>query len=104
MNAAAAGARTITYSELLAAMESSARPNSGYLTDLLCDISANSLKKEDILLSAVVVHAGGKRKGIPGPGFFAFAERQGFDVPDERAFWKKEVGKVYSARGAVANQ
>ena len=107
MDAAAAGAHTITYSELLAVMESSARPNSRSLTDLLCEISETTLTKEGILLSAVVVNAGGKRKGIPGPGFVAFAKRKGFDmpeeldIPEERRFWKKEVAKVYSARGGV---
>jgi hypothetical protein len=97
MKAAAASASPITYSGLLTAMESRARPNSRYLTEILCEISATSLMKERSLLSAVVVNAGGKRKGIPGSGFFVFAKRQGLEVSDERAFWNVEVEKVYSA-------
>ena len=94
---AAAEGRTISYSDVLAAMESRARPNSQFLTGILCEISSGSLKEKEVLLSAVVVNAGGPRKGVPSPGFFEFAERNGLEVYNEGAFWKQAVERVFSA-------
>jgi hypothetical protein len=97
MKAAALDRTTITYTDLLGEIDWNVAPNSPQLTALLCDISAASLKRQGILLSAVVVNAEGERKDIPGPGFFKFAAHEGFEFDGERAFWEVELEKVYSA-------
>jgi hypothetical protein len=93
-------------------------PKSPQLRDLLCKISAASLKSEGILLSAVVVNADSEQKGIPGSGFFEFAAGKGFEFSNERTFWDMRsrrytrriqtpdrspvllAGRVHSARDA----
>jgi hypothetical protein len=69
--AAAADGIPISYSDLLKKINWDVSPNSPQLKGLLCKISTASLKSEGVLLSAVVVNAGGERKGIPGPGFLS---------------------------------
>jgi hypothetical protein len=96
----ASGRRTITYSDLLREMESSATPNSRYLTEILCELSAASLSKQGVLASAVVVHRTGKNAGIPGDGFFEFARTRGFDFEDAREFWRTELEKVFEVSRA----
>jgi len=95
MKAVALRRTTITYSDFLDEIDWNVTPNGPQLRDLLCKISATSLKSEGILLSAVVVNADGNRKGIPGPGFFEFAVNEGFEISDERRFWHEEVEKAY---------
>ena len=45
------------------------------------------------LLTAVLVQAG--QYGKPGPGFFHCARRLGFEIDDERRFWKAELKAVH---------
>jgi hypothetical protein len=97
MKEAAVDRTTITYTEFLGKVSWNVASNSPHLTALLCEISASTLKREGILLSAVVVNADGERKGIPGSGFFEFAVDRGFEFDDERHFWDIEVKKVYAA-------
>jgi hypothetical protein len=38
-----------------------------------------------------------KDTGIPGDGYFAYAEREGFDVGDRPALWLEHVQRVWNA-------
>lgn len=98
---------TITYSDLVSAVDGPEGqrfegPHSHALAHMLGQL--NGMEKPyqgtPLLLSAVVVHVGDT---YPGGGFFAAAEALGCTIPDDdvgrRAFWGREVERVWEAYG-----
>ncbi|MSQ07617.1 MAG: hypothetical protein EXR54_10030 [Dehalococcoidia bacterium] len=63
------------------------------VAELLKEISTAEHAAGRPLLSAVVVMKG---KKLPGAGFFGLAQRVGlYDGADPRAFWRREVQRVW---------
>jgi hypothetical protein len=96
--AVAAGGRTITYSELLDALDArDPHLRERAEVDLAPVLRAVSVAADESgrgLLSAVVVRAS---SGLPGGGFFALAADRGRDVTDRPAAWKRELSQVHRA-------
>ena len=86
----------ITYYEL---MDEMGGPGRGYIAEVLDKVSCDSYTKDEILLSALVIHtpSGGS---IPGDGFWHIGilpKSVGKASKKEKtAFWKKECNKVWS--------
>ena len=93
--AAARDRRTITYEELLDALDpeavAEARDN---LAAILRTISTESDEEGRGLLTAVVVQ---RSSGLPGNGWFRLAEELGRDVGDRGAAWTAELDRVHAA-------
>lgn len=98
---------TITYGSLVGGLDASdgerfEGPQSHALAHMLGQLNAmeKPYKGTPLLLSAVVVHVGDT---YPGGGFFAAAEALGCTIPEDdvgrRAFWGREVERVWEAYG-----
>lgn len=91
---ARAGA-TITYAELAQAVsETGFRPRSWALMALLGEVCDCEDPVHDVWVASLVVR---KDTGMPGDGYFAYAERAGLDVSDREAFWRRRVQQVWNA-------
>jgi hypothetical protein len=91
----AAARRTITYEELLAALDARDPDLRGRAeADLGPVLRAVSIATDESgrgLLTAVVVRSG---SGLPGGGFFRLAAERGRSVSDERGAWDAELARV----------
>jgi hypothetical protein len=86
---------TITYSELAAAVaETGFRPRSWALMALLGEVCRDEDPVHDVWIASLVVR---KDTGMPGDGYFGYAEREGLDTSDRVAFWNDRVQRVWNA-------
>ena len=86
---------TITYAELAQAVsETGFRPRSWALMALLGEVCDAEDPVRDVWIASLVVR---KDTGIPGDGYFAFAEREGFDTSERAAFWRAQAQRVWNA-------
>lgn len=85
---------TVTYGEVarrVFAGRVSAR--SGALMDMLGEVDTEAWRELGLIVASLVVRAD---SGIPGEGYFIFAEEElGRQIPDRRAFWEHEVDRVW---------
>jgi hypothetical protein len=97
MLARARAGATITYAELAQAVsETGFRPRSWALMALLGEVCESEDPVHDVWVASLVVR---KDTGIPGDGYFAYAEREGLDCSDRGAFWHDRVQQVWNAYG-----
>lgn len=86
---------TITYAELANAVaETGFRPRSWALMALLGEVCRDEDPVHDVWTASLVVR---KDTGMPGDGYFAYAQREGHDVSDKAAFWHEHVQRVWNA-------
>jgi hypothetical protein len=86
---------TITYAELANAVaETGFRPRSWALMALLGEVCRDEDPVHDVWIASLVVR---KDTGMPGDGYFAYAERDGFDVSDKPSLWREQVQRVWNA-------
>jgi hypothetical protein len=94
---AGAGA-TLTYSELAQAVSATGfRPRSWALMALLDEVCRDEDPVRGVWIASLVVR---KDTGIPGDGYFAYAQREGFDTSDRHSFWRERVQRVWNAYAA----
>jgi hypothetical protein len=94
VSVARAGATT-TYSGLCSAVTAiDIKPYSFAMMALLNQVCAEADRAHGVMLASLVTR---KDTGLPGDGYFAFAETLGRDVADRRAFWESEVERIYAA-------
>ncbi len=87
-------ARTITYAELASAVsETGFRPRSWALMALLSEVCDLEDPVHGVWIASLVVR---KDTGMPGEGYFAYAEREGFDTSDREAFWLEHAQRVWN--------
>jgi len=65
------------------------------LMALLGQICAEEDAERGIMLASLVCKKGGD--GLPGEGYWAWAARLGRDVSDRRAFWEREVDRIFAS-------
>ena len=95
--AEAARARsTVTYGEIARRVFGGrVTPRSGALMDMLGEVDSGSDEENSVMIASLVVRAD---TGMPGEGYFYFAaEELGRPVGDRRAFWEREVARVWDA-------
>jgi hypothetical protein len=94
---ARAGA-TITYAELAQAVAVTGfRPRSWALMALLSEVCDAEDPVHDVWIASLVVR---KDSGVPGDGYFIYAEREGYDTSDRDTFWREHAQRVWNAYGA----
>ena len=87
--------QTITYAGLCRAVGAARlRPYSWALMALLDEACSPEDAEHGIVLASVVVRAD---SGMPGDGYFGWAERAGADVGDRREYWERQIARVYLA-------
>jgi hypothetical protein len=95
MLARARARETITYAELAQAVSDTGfKPRSWALMALLGEVCRDEDPVHDVWTASLVVR---KDTGMPGDGYFGYAEREGFDVSDRSAFWREHVQRVWNA-------
>ena len=95
MLARARAHETITYAELAQAVsETGFRPRSWALMALLGEVCRDEDPVHGVWTASLVVR---KDTGMPGDGYFGYAEREGLDVSDKGAFWREHVQRVWNA-------
>lgn len=88
--------RTTTYSGLCDDITAARfRHYSWSLMALLGQICAREDAERGIMLASLVCKKGGD--GMPGEGYWSWAEKLGRDVSDRRAFWEAEVEAVFES-------
>lgn len=65
------------------------------LMALLGQICSEEDAERGIMLASLVCKKGGD--GLPGEGYFAWAEKLGRDTGDRRAFWEGEIERIFSS-------
>jgi len=86
---------TITYAELAQAVgETGFRPRSWALMAMLGEVCRDEDPVHDVWIASLVVR---KDTGMPGEGYFSYAEREGLDVSDRVGFWRERVQRVWNA-------
>jgi hypothetical protein len=86
---------TITYAELAQEVsETGFRPRSWALMALLGEVCRDEDPVHDVWIASLVVR---KDTGMPGDGYFAYADREGLDTSDRSAFWRERVQQVWNA-------
>ena len=86
--------RTITYAELAQAVSDTGfRPRSWALMALLSEVCDLEDPVHGVWIASLVVR---KDTGMPGDGYFAYAEREGFDTSDREAFWLQHAQQVWN--------
>ncbi len=89
---------TTTYAELASAVTAiDLKPYSWAMIAFLNEICASEDERHGIMLASLVTR---KDTGLPGEGYFRFAERLGRDVSDREAFWRAEVQRIYAVYGS----
>jgi hypothetical protein len=87
--------RTITYSELAREVaETGFRPRSWALMALLSEVCDAEDPVHDVWIASLVVR---KDTGMPGDGYFAYAEREGHEIGDRAEFWRDHAQRVWNA-------
>jgi hypothetical protein len=95
MIACARARTTITYAELAQSVaETGFRPRSWALMALLGEVCDIEDPVHEVWTASLVVR---KDTGMPGDGYFAYAEREGHDVGDKTSFWLEHVQQVWNA-------
>lgn len=85
---------TITYGDLALQLTTvSVHPYAYAFGALLREVCHDEEKAGRGLICALVVQ---KSSGLPGNGFFRYAERCGRNISDIKACWHTEVGSLYS--------
>jgi hypothetical protein len=99
MAAAAQGASgTIFYVDLTTKISTiHFEPDAHIFHELIGQISREENLEGRGMLSVVVVHKSGDRRGQPGDGFFTLAQELGRDTHDRLQFWALEFERVRSA-------
>lgn len=92
----AAARSTITYGEIAKrALDGRVSARSGALMNLLGEVDTRTERSRGVMIASLVVRAD---SGIPGDGYFAFAEEElGRTITDRSAFWQTEVERVWDA-------
>ena len=87
---------TVTYGEVARRVfHGRASARSGALMELLGDVDADTDERLGIMVASLVVRAD---THMPGEGYFLFAaEELGRPIDDRRAFWEREVRRVWDA-------
>ena len=86
---------TITYAELAQAVSATGfRPRSWALMALLGEVCRDEDPVHDVWIASLVVL---KDSRMPGDGYFAYAERDGFDTSDREGFWLAQAQRVWNA-------
>ncbi|MBC7266022.1 MAG: hypothetical protein H5T75_03470 [Coriobacteriia bacterium] len=86
---------TTTYSGLCQAVSAiDLKPYSFAMMAFLNEVCSRADAERGVMLASLVTR---KDTGLPGEGYFAFAETLGRDAHDRRAFWEAEVERVYAA-------
>lgn len=84
---------TITYGELCKRIKcANIAPNDKILNELLGEISTESAKSNECMLSVLVVK---KNTQIPGNGFFSLAKDNGFKIVNRELFIKAQIELVH---------
>jgi hypothetical protein len=97
MLACARSRATITYAGLAEAVSGTGfRPRSWALMALLGEVCRDEDPVHGVWVASLVVR---KDTGMPGDGYFGYAEREGSDVSDRSAFWCEQVQRVWNAYG-----
>ena len=95
MLARARARETITYAELAQAVSATGfHPRSWALMAMLGEVCRDEDPVHDVWTASLVVR---KDTGMPGDGYFGFAQREGLDVPDRASFWRERVQQVWNA-------
>lgn len=96
LESAASVRSTVTYGEVARRVfRGRVSARSGALMDLLGETDEEADARLGIMLASLVVRAD---SGMPGEGYFIFAaEELGRPIEDRRAFWDREVERVWSA-------
>lgn len=100
----AAARSTVTYGEVARrAMGGRVSARSAALMDLLGEVDAQTEAERGIMIASLVVRAD---TGMPGEGYFHFAaEELGREArEDPRAFWCREVERVWDAYAPVTTK
>lgn len=93
--ARARAGETITYAELAQAVSATGfRPRSWALMALLGEVCRDEDPVHDVWIASLVVR---KDTGMPGDGYFGYAERDGFDTSDREGFWLMQAQRVWNA-------
>lgn len=88
---------TVTYGEVARrALGGRVSARSSALMDLLGEVDSATEAERGVMIASLVVRAD---TGMPGDGYFHFvAEEIGRDaLEDRRAFWEREVGRVWDS-------
>ena len=87
---------TVTYGEVARRVfDGRVSARSGALMDLLGEVDSEANAERGIMIAALVVRAD---SGMPGEGFFIFAEEElGHRIDDREAFWRREAEAVWDA-------
>jgi hypothetical protein len=90
--------RTITYGELTTKITAiHFEPDAHVFHELLGQIAETENEEGRGMLSVIVVHGTGEKKGQPGDGFFTLARKLGRDVREPIQFWATELQRVQNA-------
>lgn len=82
-------------------MDGRVSARSSALMDLLGEVDADTDARLGCMVASLVVRAD---TGMPGDGYFHFAEHElGRHIPDRREFWRIEVERVWDAYAANAS-
>jgi hypothetical protein len=88
--------RTIFYSELVGEMKTiNLEAHDQRLFALLGHVSQDEHELGHPLLSVIVVHKEGTKRGMPGDGFFVLAKSLGFDTRNKEKLWADETARVH---------
>jgi hypothetical protein len=72
------------------------RPYSWALMALIDEVCAEEDERTGASLATLVVR---RDTGMPGEGYFAWAEREGAEIGDREAFWQAQAERVWEAYG-----
>ena len=99
----AAQRSTVTYCEVARRVfDGRVSARSGALMDLLGEVDCAADTQRGIMIASLVVRAD---SGVPGDGYFHFAAQElGRPIDDPRAFWAREVGRVWEAYAPTAGR
>lgn len=87
---------TVTYGEVARRVfDGRVSARSGALMDLLGEVDAETHGERGIMIASLVVRAD---TGMPGEGYFAFAEEElGHAIDHREGFWRTEAERVWNA-------
>lgn len=86
---------TITYAGLAQSVSVTGfRPRSWALMALLGEVCRDEDPMHGVSIASLVVR---KDTGMPGDGYFIYAERDGFDTSDRVSFWHEQAQQVWNA-------
>lgn len=90
---------TITYGEVARRVfDGRVSARSGALMDALGEVDSQTERTRGVIIASLVVRAD---SGMPGDGYFAFAEEElGRTIVDRAAFWRAEVERVWDSFAA----